>query len=103
MPVGKIYDHCNQRLQERYNIQLTFAEFIALSNAIKEGRKIDKDKYKMIFLERRNKRLSVWLILVKNRWTTCFYDNKRHCIVTFLSLTDCLDKISGKVEQLCLS
>ncbi len=85
------YLHTRRRMLERYNIDLTFKEFVIINEAI-QGHNKGLPKR---FISRKSKRLSKWLILIKNRWVSLYYDKLRNSVVTIVEGVDLqeIDKV----------
>lgn len=72
--------HTNERLEERFNITIDKKSLKKLNLNI-QG--ID-NSIPCMFIKHKSNRLSIWLILVNNRWTVCYYDKNKNSIVTFV-------------------
>jgi len=72
--------HTNERLQERFNITIDKKSLKKLNLNI---RGVD-NTIPCMFIKKKSNRLSMWLILVNNRWTVCYYDKNKSSIVTFI-------------------
>lgn len=72
--------HTNERLQERFNITINKKSLKKLNLNI-QG--ID-NSIPCMFIKKKSNRVSMWLILVNNRWVVCYYDKNKNSIVTFV-------------------
>lgn len=74
------YEHCRQRLIERYNMFITLDEYLRLSYSIMTN---DKDIPK-VFFRRKTKRLKTWFIVFQSKWIAVWYDKDIKLIRTIL-------------------
>ena len=96
--------HTNERLEERFNITISKKDLCKLNKNI-QG--IDKT-IPCMFIKHKSNRLSMWLILVNNRWAVCYYDKNKNSIVTFVDnyvldnfdlIEKCLNSFNQKIGE----